>query len=131
MPSPAKKRKVTDNGQSQSTIQSFFSRSPQKQKQEGSSSRITIRETASSAGQKPKGEDDELMARRLASEDGLDIEAARDLEQRWKAHATRKHKPSASASIVEPEVQVIDLVSDDIVRVEGELSSGSFLKARE
>ena len=58
------------------------------------------------------------MAQRLAAEGGLDVEAARILEQQWKSNAMRKHESSATP--FEPEVQVIDLVSEDTVRVGGE-----------
>ena len=105
--SPAKRRKVTDS--TQRDIQSFFVKSPQK---ETGTSRNASRGIGSLPHEsKPETEDDEAIAQRLAAEDGLDVDTTRTLERRWASNA--KRDPEASASAVEPEVQVIDVDAED------------------
>lgn len=50
-------------------------------------------------------EDDESLARRLAAEDGLDVEALKALEQRW--------KPGQSSKLKKPIPEVIEVDSSD------------------
>lgn len=112
-PSPAKRRKVTDSGQS--TIQSFFVRSSQKP---AGASRSTVRGTDSSPSEsRPNAEDDAVFARKLAAEDGLDVEAIRALERRWDSKSTPGRK--GSSSFAEYRSQPIDVDAEDCVPVDG------------
>ncbi|OCB86868.1 ATP-dependent DNA ligase [Sanghuangporus baumii] len=97
--SPSKKRKIQQDG-SNASLDTYFRKTPQGipspdssgGSRRASSSKFTI-------------EDDENLARRLAAEESVDVEALKALEQKW--------KPRQASSLKRPVHEVIEVDSSD------------------
>ncbi|KAL5485090.1 hypothetical protein ACEPAI_7732 [Sanghuangporus weigelae] len=97
--SPSKKRKIQQDG-SNASLDTYFRKTPQGIPSPGSSGGS---KRASSS--KFTIEDDENLARRLAAEEGVDVETLKALEQKW--------KPRQASSLKRPAREVIDVDSSD------------------
>ncbi|KLO14606.1 ATP-dependent DNA ligase [Schizopora paradoxa] len=93
-PSPSKRRKANAPVLQGGTLDSFFRRSPNKF---GSSPKPNTPPTVIDLS----GEDDEALAVRVAKEEGLDLETARRLEQRWKSEAGAASTSSAPPASID------------------------------